>query len=112
MYLNEGKKKYRVELKGFKDKNKIRVSASKYFGNNSGMTLLRSLKTEKEKSKHVLDSYTDDYYFLTQTTTEIMKTLEDIGDIQIYLIKKSDMLPLLKDSKTVPKSIIDLSEVT
>jgi len=111
MYLNEGKNQYRVEMKGFEHKRKIRVSASKFFASNSSSSKLNKLKTKKDKDRLILSCYTDDYYLLTQTTTEVMKALDDIGSIQVYLIKTSDMIPLLKDTKKVPKSIIDLSEI-
>jgi hypothetical protein len=103
-------KKVRVEHKGFSDESNIRVSASKFFANNGGMTELRECKTEKSKTDLILKHYIDDYYVLTKTNGDSMKTITDVNQIKVFLIKTSDMLPMLKDGDKVPRSILDLSE--
>lgn len=101
----------RVEHKGFVNENNIRVSASKFFASNGGMTELKKCKSEKEKVDLILKHYTDDYYVLTKTNGESMKAITSVDDIKVFLIKTSDMVPMLKDSDKVPLSILDLSEV-
>tara|TARA_R110001583_G_scaffold160694_1_gene312580 strand:+ start:458 stop:1033 length:576 start_codon:yes stop_codon:yes gene_type:complete len=110
LYMSEGKAQYRVEVKAFDKKDKIRVSPSKFFASNGGMTELKNLETKKEQSDLVLSHYIDDYYLLTQTTKKALSRMSVISNLQFYLIKKADMLPLLKDDGRVPISIIDLSE--
>lgn len=107
----ENNEKCRVEHKGFEDEENIRVSASKFFATNGGMTELRDCKTKQEKIQLIKQHYTDDYYILTKTNGKKMKKIKDVNNIKVFIIKTSDMIPLLKDSKTVPCSILDLSEV-
>jgi len=102
--------KVRIEHKGFIKEESIRVSASKFFAANGGMTQLAECKTHKERVKLILGHYTDDYYLLTKTNGEAMKKVKDVNEILVYLIKTTDMVPLLKDSRSVPHSILDLSE--
>ena len=74
------------------------------------MTQLAECKTHKERVKLILGHYTDDYYLLTKTNGEAMKKVKDVNEILVYLIKTTDMVPLLKDGRSVPHSILDLSE--
>lgn len=110
MFALINKQKVRIEHKGFVNENNIRVSASKFFASNGGMTQLKKCKTEQEKTALILQHYTDDYYVLTKTNGDSMKATKNVDDIKVFLIKTSDMIPLLKDSETVPSSILDLSE--
>lgn len=110
LYGTVNNEKVRIEVKGFVVENEIRVSASKFFANNGGMTQLEKCKTNKEKNELILSHYSDDYYLLTKTNGDAMKNTKSIYDINVYLIKTTDMVPQLKDGKKVPFSILDLSE--
>lgn len=110
LYGIANNKKARIEVKGFVVENEIRVSASKFFANNGGITKLNKCKTDKEKNELILSHYVDDYYLLTKTNGDAMKNIKSVYDIRVYFIKTTDMVPLLKDGKTVPSSILDLSE--
>ena len=69
------------------------------------------MQIRKRKIDLILKHYTDDYYVLTKTNGESMKSITSVDDIKVFLIKTSDMVPMLKDSDKVPLSILDLSEV-
>ena len=101
----------RIEVKGFDKKDKIRVSASKFFASNGGMTELAECKTSAERDALVRSHYHDDYYLLTKSNGNSIKALTRVEDMEFFLIKTDEMIPLLKDSNSVPSSILDLSEV-
>lgn len=109
LYCDFNGLKKRVEMKGFEKKNNIRVSASKFFGSNGGMKELSKCNSYEEKVKLVTSHYKDDFYLLTRTTQRVMKKINDVEEIEFYLIKKEDMLLKLKDDVKVPQSILDLS---
>ena len=83
--------KKRIEVKGFTGKeflnnSPIRVSASKFFASNGGITEIKKLGKDIEKINALIvnESYTDDYYMLTETCG--MSTDKPVEDIKIIFI--------------------------
>jgi hypothetical protein len=111
LFLNESSKTQRIEVKGFDKKDKIRVSASKFFASNGGMTELAACTTDNDRVALVRSHYHDDYYLLTKSNGNSIKTISNVEEMEFFLIKTEDMIPLLQDSNSVPSSILDLSEV-
>ncbi|HIJ11157.1 TPA: hypothetical protein HA278_03820 [Candidatus Woesearchaeota archaeon] len=111
LFLNEEGELKRVEVKGFDKKNKIRVSASKFFASNGGMTELANCSNNEEKIALVKAHYHDDYYLLTKSNGNSIKEITNVEKIEFFLIKTEVMIPLLQNSNSVPSSILDLSEV-
>lgn len=109
LFLNELGELKRIEVKGFDKKNKIRVSASKFFASNGGMTELANCSNDEEKNTLVKAHYHDDYYLLTKTNGSSIKKIANVEEIEFFLIKTEEMIPLLQNSNSVPLSILDLS---
>ena len=82
----------RIEVKGFDKKSKIRVSASKFFASNGGMTELANCSTDTEKQALVRNHYHDDYYLLTSSNGNSIKEISKVEDIEFYLILTEKMI--------------------
>ena len=86
-----------IEFKGFTtsefdNRYPIRVAASKYFASNGGITKLKNSDKTLETMKEIVfsDSYSDDYYILSETCG--LKSISDLEDVRLVFLEA----PILK----------------
>tara|TARA_R100000234_G_C4938770_1_gene151970 strand:- start:34 stop:609 length:576 start_codon:yes stop_codon:yes gene_type:complete len=91
----------RVETKAYNSKDKeTRVSASRFFGSNSGTAEYKKLLEEdSQKAKELLFKHSydgNDYYLLTRTS----KLQDHLKDVELIFIEKEKFIKCLTDVGT------------